>query len=68
MQTAYGADLLLAEAYTWDRAVRYHLCHADIEAHLEDFAARRVLLTLMSPQVLERLDAMTSAAASCRCD
>ena len=33
MAVASGADLLIAEAYYFDKPVPYHLRHADIAAH-----------------------------------
>jgi ribonuclease BN (tRNA processing enzyme) len=51
---ADGADLFVCEAYTFDRAVRYHLHVPDLIAHLDRLRAGRVLLTHPGPQVLER--------------
>ena len=48
-------DLLLLESYTWERSVRYHLSHREIEANLTRFEAGRVMLTHMSPDMLEHL-------------
>ncbi|MCJ2077611.1 MBL fold metallo-hydrolase [Methylobacterium sp. E-016] len=49
---ALGADLLIAEAYTAERPVRYHLDWAMLERHLPEIAAKSVLLTHMSPDML----------------
>ncbi len=49
---AAGANLLIAEAYTWDNDVRYHLSHRTLEEHLHEIDAGRVLLTHMSPAML----------------
>src|SRR5213079_1049186 len=40
-EAAAGADLLIAEAYYWDKAVPHHLRHADLAAHRAELAARR---------------------------
>jgi ribonuclease BN (tRNA processing enzyme) len=56
LDVAAGADLLIAEAYYRDRAVPYHLRHADLVAHAHQLASRRVVLTHMSADVLDHLD------------
>jgi ribonuclease BN (tRNA processing enzyme) len=50
---AAGADLLIAEAYYRDKDIPYHLRHADLLAHRDQLAARRVILTHMSADVLD---------------
>lgn len=42
---AHGADLLIAEAYTAGRLVRYHLNWATLQRYLPEIAAKSVLLT-----------------------
>jgi ribonuclease BN (tRNA processing enzyme) len=49
---ADGADLLIAEAYMYDKQVPYHLSYADLAAHAGDLRAKQVLLTHMSAQML----------------
>jgi ribonuclease BN (tRNA processing enzyme) len=49
---AAGADLLIAEAYYWDKAVPHHLRHADLTAHADEITARRTVLTHMSADML----------------
>jgi ribonuclease BN (tRNA processing enzyme) len=62
-EAARGADLFAAEAYTFDRSVRYHLDYRTLRAHLGEIGARRVVLTHMSADMLARLaDADTPAA------
>ena len=51
---AAGADLLIAEAYYWDKAVPYHLRHADLAARRDELTARRTVLTHMSAEMLGR--------------
>lgn len=46
------ADLFLVESYTWDREVKYHLSHRQVADNLDAFAARTVMLTHMSPDML----------------
>jgi ribonuclease BN (tRNA processing enzyme) len=47
---ARDADLLIAEAYYWDKAVPHHLRYADLAGH--EITARRVVLTHMSADML----------------
>ncbi len=56
IDVAAGADLLIAEAYYRDKAIPYHLRHADLEAHRHLLTARRVVVTHMSADVLGHLD------------
>jgi ribonuclease BN (tRNA processing enzyme) len=54
-RAACGADLFAAEAYTFDRPIRYHLDYATLRARLDELEARRVVLTHMSADMLSRL-------------
>ena len=56
VEVAAGADLLIAEAYYRDKAVPYHLSHADLVAHAGRLASRRIVLTHMSADMLDHLD------------
>ncbi len=51
---ADGADLLIAEAYYYDKAVPYHLRYADLVAHRADLNSGRIVLTHMSNDMLDR--------------
>jgi ribonuclease BN (tRNA processing enzyme) len=51
-EASHQADLLIAEAYYWDKAVPYHLRYADLAEH--EITARRVVLTHMSADMLAR--------------
>jgi ribonuclease BN (tRNA processing enzyme) len=57
------ADLLIAEAYTFERNVRNHLSLATLEAHLSEIKPKRLILTHMSDDVLSRLDGIGHTAA-----
>jgi ribonuclease BN (tRNA processing enzyme) len=48
------ADLLIAECYTYDRKVRFHLDYATLSEKLPLIGAKRVVLTHMSPEMLAR--------------
>ena len=49
-----NADLLIAEAYFYDKPVKWHLNYPDIVAHAGRVGARRLILTHMSRQMLTR--------------
>ncbi len=53
---AKGADLFLAECYTYERKVKGHTDLKTLAAHLDEIGARRVVLTHMSPDMLDRPD------------
>jgi ribonuclease BN (tRNA processing enzyme) len=48
------ADLLIAEAYTFDRPVKNHLSLKSLEARLADIKPKRLILTHMSDDMLGR--------------
>lgn len=52
---AQGAHLLIAEAYFHDKRIPFHLDLATLRAHLDALAARRVVLTHMSADMLARV-------------
>jgi ribonuclease BN (tRNA processing enzyme) len=56
VDVAADADLLIAEAYYLDKNIPYHLRHADLQAHRGRLTARRVVVTHMSADVLDRQD------------
>ena len=51
-QASRDADLLIAEAYCWDRPVPHYLRYADLTEH--EITARRVILTHMSADMFAR--------------
>jgi ribonuclease BN (tRNA processing enzyme) len=62
-EVADGVDLFAAEAYTYDRPVRYHLDYQTLRAHSAELRAKRIVLTHMSAGMLSRLaDAELPAA------
>ena len=48
------ADLLIAEAYQYDKPVPYHLRYTDLRTHRADLASRRIVLTHMSADMIAR--------------
>ena len=65
VDAARGADLLVCEAYVYDRAVKFHLSHDTLRAHREALTCRRILLTHMGPDMLAR---QADAAFECAHD
>jgi ribonuclease BN (tRNA processing enzyme) len=59
---ADGADLLIAEAYYYDKAIPYHLRYVDLLAHRADLTSRRIVLTHMSADMLARPDLVFETA------
>ena len=51
-EASRDADLLVAEAYHWDKAVPHHLRYTDLTEH--EITARRVILTHMSADMFSR--------------
>jgi ribonuclease BN (tRNA processing enzyme) len=53
-----GADLLVAEAFSFEKEIKYHLSFATLKAHLGELAVKRLILTHMGPEMLTRLDTL----------
>jgi ribonuclease BN (tRNA processing enzyme) len=51
-----GADLFICEAYTFDKAIKAHLSYQTLLARKNDLACKRIILTHMSDDMLQRLD------------
>jgi len=51
-EASRNADLLVAEAYYWDKPVPHHLRYTELTGH--EISARRVILTHMSADMLAR--------------
>ncbi len=52
---ARDADLLIAEAYFFEKTIRYHLDYRTLTAHLAELRPKRLILTHMSQEMLARL-------------
>jgi ribonuclease BN (tRNA processing enzyme) len=61
---ADAADLFIAECYFFGRSVRFHLNYPDIVSHRREIAARRLLLTHFSRDMLANLDRVAEECAS----
>lgn len=51
---AEGADLFIAEAYSFDKAIPQHLSHLALLAHRDQLRAKRIVLTHPGPETLAR--------------
>lgn len=54
LEAGREADLLIAEAYTAERPIRFHLDLATLRRHLPEMRPRRVILTHMSSDMLRQ--------------
>lgn len=54
IEAARNVDLLIAEAYFFDRKIKWHLDYATLHQNLGRIGARRVILTHMSSDMLAR--------------
>jgi len=54
LKAAKGADLFVAEAYFFDKQIRFHLDFRTLESHREQLGCRRLVLTHMSEDMLRR--------------
>lgn len=56
---ARGADLLISEASSFSRKIRFHLDFETLEAHLGELQVKRVVVTHMGPEMLSHLDTLS---------
>jgi ribonuclease BN (tRNA processing enzyme) len=54
-EAARGADMFIAECYTFDQQVPFHTSWMSLQEHLPEIGAKRVLLTHMSTDMLEQI-------------
>jgi len=57
------ADLLIAESYSYEKPVRFHLNYPDIKAHWDEFGAKRIILTHFGRDMLEMKDQVPEECA-----
>lgn len=60
---AREADLFIAEAYYHGKIVKNHLSLTTLEAHLPEIEPKRLILTHMSDDMLERLETLAHTTA-----
>ncbi len=61
---ARDADLLIAEAYFYEKKIKYHLDYRTLIEHLEALRPKRLVLTHMSRDMLERAGALPVECAA----
>ncbi len=59
-----NADLLIAEAYCFERRVRFHLDYATLREKWPMIGAKRLILTHMSSDMLARLGELHDCEAA----
>lgn len=64
LDAAAGSDVFASEAYTYDKAVRFHLDYATLREHADQLRTHRLLLTHMGPSMLSRLGDLDHTPAS----
>jgi ribonuclease BN (tRNA processing enzyme) len=57
------ADLLIAEALSFERKIKFHLDYATLRANLDRIGAKRVILTHMGPDMLAQLSRVREEVA-----
>ncbi|SKA40856.1 Ribonuclease BN, tRNA processing enzyme [Enhydrobacter aerosaccus] len=62
-EAARGADLFVAEAYSSAKPIKFHLDYAVLSAQLPSIGAKRVIVTHMGPEMLERRRSLDCEAA-----
>ncbi len=63
MHVAQGADLFLCEAYSFEKRVPYHLDYKTLLRERGRLKCRRLILTHMSSDLLQRLEDLDAEAA-----
>lgn len=61
---ARGADLFICECSSWERPLKGHLAYRSLAPKLAMLGAKRVVLTHMNPDMLERRSALAHETAS----
>jgi ribonuclease BN (tRNA processing enzyme) len=63
VDAARGSDVFIAEAYFFDKVVKYHLDFRTLHSHRAALACRRLILTHMSEDMLGRLSGIDAERA-----
>lgn len=58
LEAGRDADILLAEAYFYDKPVGHHLDYRTLASRIDEIGAKRLVITHMSPEMLARLDSL----------
>lgn len=63
LQVADGADLFICEAYFYEKRVKYHLDFTTLRSRLGELRCRRLVVTHMSKDMLDRIGTLDVEAA-----
>ena len=63
LAAADGVDLFIAEAYFFEKPVKFHLTYRALLEHRAELRAKRTILTHMSAEMLQRLPELACEAA-----
>lgn len=55
IQAAQGADLFICEAYFFEKKIKYHLDYRTLMNHQKELGCRKLVLTHVSDDILQRL-------------
>jgi len=61
---ARSADLFICECSSWERSLKGHIAYRDLAPRLAALGAKRVILTHMNPDMLERRSQLAYEAAA----
>lgn len=64
LRVATGADLFICEAYFYDKKVKFHLDYETVRAHQNSLGCKRLILTHMSQDMLDRLGTLEVECAA----
>ena len=53
-ELARGADLFISECYFFKKSVPFHMNYPDLKEHRDELQAKRMVLTHLGPEMLER--------------
>jgi ribonuclease BN (tRNA processing enzyme) len=62
-EIAMNANLLIAEAYFYEKPIKYHLSYLTLAGHLSEMNPERTFLTHMSEDMLSRVDDVKAEVA-----
>ena len=60
---AHSVDLLIAEAYFYEKPIKYHLNFKTLMHHLESLNPKRLIITHMGQDMLDRIDQLDVESA-----
>lgn len=63
-EIAAGADLFIAEAYSFEKTIPFHLSYRALIEHRSELRAKRIVLTHLGPETLARQGDLTLEHAS----